>query len=660
MSRFISEPGSIPAVVTGGEPRAPFFNRCIYDSPGTYCFTVPSGVCTIRVVTVGAGGPSCRRVGPDEEYLPSLTSAAVAEKLACGHDGFHHKMITCIRPISSCADYCNCSCCGSFVQSCCSKTFGACAACCLYFHSNFITCLGFTNGVAGAGTTLFLESCYMSGQSIVAPSGGYADGCLSVTSGCSYTVTVASSGGTSGFGTFISATGGSVAITQRPKVLCHFLNNACYIFCGLSGAGATVSSASTTSENCTVFLSNSTHCFIHRYQNCCALATLTAGVGTAWSGMSNIIVRSGAAGTIFHPTEYSFAGCITGPSGITGRTDPFCSCLCLNSGIFLGFTSTTNDYCICCSCGSGRFGYGGIGDVTCFNPAITCTSEHKFIKRSWGGASAGSYFGNGINQSDYDIVCFCSTPSTTASLVSHTTSTSSIGQHSYYAGPLLPCCAAIQSCLRLCACSCLGTHLFCFNVARGVTITSYGAAGGSGIKSPGTVTLAGSGSACCVCALSCGVGSAALCYRPTDNVNGIFDVICSYPPTCCCGVVCCTIVPNNIVGSSYWYPEDMNGHSNAAYCIAPINIALCAQPGSGGSNVCATGYRPGVLGGSSSAYCPGSSITLQSTIVPTSTCPLCGGGSSGFDTNCIYSGACLGNVDCRCQNFSTGLVIVYY
>ena len=117
MSRYVSSPDvNVPIPDTGGSPRSPFLCRCIYDIPGSYCFTVPSGVSTIRVVTVGAGGISCTRVGPDEECLPSMTTGGVPDKLICGHDGFVHKITQCIRSISTCADYCNCFACGQSVN----------------------------------------------------------------------------------------------------------------------------------------------------------------------------------------------------------------------------------------------------------------------------------------------------------------------------------------------------------------------------------------------------------------------------------------------------------------------------------------------------------------------------------------------------------------
>lgn len=676
MSRYISESTQVPGIITGGEPRAPFFNRCIYDVPGTYCFTVPSGVCTIRIVAVGGGAASCKRVGPDEEYLNSLTIGGEPDQLLCGHDGFDYKMVTCIRPISSCADYGNVANNGSSVLFCCCYICNT-ASCFLCQNINMGGTLRWSAGVAGAGTTLYIERCYMSGQSIIGPSGGYADGCLNVTPGCSFTVTVGCSGGTSGFGTFISATGGSVSITQRPKVRCHPLNNSCYLLCGTDTIGTPVSVSSTvfpTYASCSLKLWNSTHCYSHTYTNQCALATLTAGVGTAWSEMCNIIVRSGAAGTIFHPIEYTFAGCLTSTNATTCSSGDG---ICLTRGICVGLAGTScNCYTISLQNLCYGFGYGTYDSSFC-GPTVTCTQEHKYIERCWGGASAGNYFGNGINQSDYDNIVRVSNVSSDSSrwVIASCFACNCTSRciHSFWAGPLFTCCTCTCSNCRVNACSCeSSTSCACYTIAfnsASIPKYIYGAPGGAGIKSPGTICLAGSGSAPCVCALNFCAGSQYLRYVCTDNVNGVFDVIRVYPAACAPGAVCCTIVPSTTYGSSYWYPEDMRGHSNIYY--AGQCLAIRQQPGSGGSGSCTLTcigqFEAGVLGGLSvcACKCIGSSNGINCLIYRLisncgSDCPLYGGTSGFINTLPILGGCCGFICDTRCIANSRGMVIVYF
>jgi hypothetical protein len=505
----------------------------------------------------------------------------------------------------------------------------------------------FRNGVAGAGTTFYYEVCYMSGQSIVAPSGGYADGCLTVTPGCSFTVTVGCVGGTSGFGTYISATGGSVAITQRPKVTCHPINNSCYILCAYDSGGSLVSIAQTNTICCcgTFRISDPNTCFVHNYENCCAQATLTAGVGTAWEGMSNVIVRSGAAGTIFHPDEYSFSGCLTADCCTTT-----CQASIFTASIVgIACTSSNTFVCVPFHCILTCF---GICATTASTKPITVSNySESFITRCWGGASAGNYFGDGINQSDYDVFCICKIASGIGCLGDFTVNCLASPVCNYVFGPLLTCCGQISNTIE---CISFSTN---FRTPQGIMYEcKYGAQGGAGIKSPGTKSLSGSGKAPCVCALTCGVGNTLLFYLCMDDRNGPFQIARTYPPACSCGVICCRVAQDTIDGCDYWYPEDMRGHSNV--CLGSPFSNVCGQPGAGGHSNCL--YRAGVMGGTVVSYSTGS-CWPQKIFDAASTCNcVCGGGSIGFDCYSIYNGHICCSADLRCLNWTTGLVIVYY
>ena len=60
MGRYIGSPESLVSEIENIVPTASRFNnRCLYTTPGTYSFTVPSGISSITAVAVGPGGEQC-------------------------------------------------------------------------------------------------------------------------------------------------------------------------------------------------------------------------------------------------------------------------------------------------------------------------------------------------------------------------------------------------------------------------------------------------------------------------------------------------------------------------------------------------------------------------------------------------------------------------
>ena len=47
MARYIST----PSIAAG------FANRCVYSTPGTFTYTVPDGVTSVKAIAVGGGSP---------------------------------------------------------------------------------------------------------------------------------------------------------------------------------------------------------------------------------------------------------------------------------------------------------------------------------------------------------------------------------------------------------------------------------------------------------------------------------------------------------------------------------------------------------------------------------------------------------------------------
>ena len=179
MARYIAT----PEVPTG------FANRCVYSTPGTYTFTVPSGVTQIKAIAVGGGSAGSTGF---------IEGATVSTQVLCN------------RCSSICARFSGCCCYAAQVMSC----------------------------LTGEGCSKFclpeLKTCY---YAYAGSGGGYAEKTIAVSPGDSFAVTVADEEETSSFGTEISASG-----AQQPTLTCTALFD-CEFYCtgsmpeaGMSGA----------------------------------------------------------------------------------------------------------------------------------------------------------------------------------------------------------------------------------------------------------------------------------------------------------------------------------------------------------------------------------------------------------------------------------------
>lgn len=71
MGRFVNSPTAIAVTENINPIPSRFSNRCLYSTPGTYTFTVPTGVDCITAVVVGPGGTQCEVVESIEVVTPT-------------------------------------------------------------------------------------------------------------------------------------------------------------------------------------------------------------------------------------------------------------------------------------------------------------------------------------------------------------------------------------------------------------------------------------------------------------------------------------------------------------------------------------------------------------------------------------------------------------
>jgi hypothetical protein len=167
MARYIAT----PEVPTG------FANRCVYSTPGTYTFTVPSGVTQIKAIAVGGGSAGSTGF---------IEGATVSTQVICN------------RRTAVCARFSGCCCYAAQLMSC--MTGEGCSKFCLPE----------------------LKTCY---YAYAGSGGGYAEKTIAVSPGDSFAVTVADEEETSSFGTEISASG-----AQQPTLTCTALFD-CEFYC---------------------------------------------------------------------------------------------------------------------------------------------------------------------------------------------------------------------------------------------------------------------------------------------------------------------------------------------------------------------------------------------------------------------------------------------
>jgi len=181
MARYIAT----PEVPTG------FANRCVYSTPGTYTFTVPSGVTSIKALAVGGG--SAGSTG----FIEGATVSTITHCNTCTFArGF----------VSGCCCYANC-------LSACICGY----ACTFHCLPKLKTCL---YAYAGSG-------------------GGYAEKTISVSPGDTFSVVVGNDEESSSFGSEITATG-----AQAPCLCCCELFPGGIGCCGYDITSTSVSGSS--------------------------------------------------------------------------------------------------------------------------------------------------------------------------------------------------------------------------------------------------------------------------------------------------------------------------------------------------------------------------------------------------------------------------------
>lgn len=244
MARYVTQPSEDVAV-------SAYNSRCIYSTPGSYTFTVPTGVTAVKAIAVGGGGPG----------------SAICTG-GCKYTTWYQVCM---------GAYFSCVCRTSGVSTCCNNVYvvygnlvpsvpacvgawkgSACGACTGAFGGSSypyvcdsattpIWCAkAYHNTILNPGQTCAYGGCVIG--DMVTPyaynkqlyfysgsGGGYAEKTISVTPAQTICVTVGGPGQTSSFGCYISATGGGtptivyecpecdgfVKFTRRIPTTCH-------------------------------------------------------------------------------------------------------------------------------------------------------------------------------------------------------------------------------------------------------------------------------------------------------------------------------------------------------------------------------------------------------------------------------------------------------
>ena len=158
MARYIAT----PEVPTG------FANRCVYATPGTYTFTVPSGVTSITAIAVGGGSDGSQQTYDDHTYIQQHFCLGCGQGRVCWKAGW-------------CPGYTY----GGISDYACRKVIR---------RTPCVVSKGFV--YSGSG-------------------GGFAQKTIAVSPGECFSVTVGDKEETSSFGAHISATGASAPTVNR-------------------------------------------------------------------------------------------------------------------------------------------------------------------------------------------------------------------------------------------------------------------------------------------------------------------------------------------------------------------------------------------------------------------------------------------------------------
>jgi hypothetical protein len=220
MGRFIATDGT--ATIGDKYP-----NRVVYDTPGTYTFTVPDNVKTIKTTVIGGGGNGYEGFkyvkSEDKNYDQYLND--IEPYVCSANPDTNTCYVQCCQ--KGCYPACTCARWSSDSQF---LAGGLCAD--LNICSNaYCMCIVMCN----MGTNPRYNRQYLGLVAFGGGSGGYAHKEIKVTPGSSHTVTVGDSEGTSSFGSEVSATGAKTEI------------NRCYSAVGMFYDGGTAADHSSSS-----------------------------------------------------------------------------------------------------------------------------------------------------------------------------------------------------------------------------------------------------------------------------------------------------------------------------------------------------------------------------------------------------------------------------
>ena len=211
MGRYIGSPESLVSEIENIVPTASRFNnRCLYTTPGTYSFTVPSGISSITAVAAGPGGEQC-------SIMKCLVTCGMMRCLIAG------QMITKCLSLEAACNY-TCPACSPTLGTCLCA-FDVCRCLCVCMQKIQWCMYQCTSGDVGSSNCI---NCYelsclgMLNQTqyfTYSPSGaggGYVEKTANTAPGCVYDVVV---GANCCAGGFSCVSGANVSICATgPKL----------------------------------------------------------------------------------------------------------------------------------------------------------------------------------------------------------------------------------------------------------------------------------------------------------------------------------------------------------------------------------------------------------------------------------------------------------
>jgi hypothetical protein len=190
-------------------------NRVVYDSPGTYTFTVPDKVTKIKVATIGGGSEGFegyKAVEQEDAHWKKLH----ANTYLCSSDDNVECLVCCNKSLYHASGALN----GFGACCCCVPTAGMTKL----LHCTCSTNECFRNEICLCGSrNNDTKACMIA---FGGGSGGYAHKEIKVLPGDNYNVSVGAAGETSSFGTELSATGAKTIVTRKFSTDSYFKDHA--------------------------------------------------------------------------------------------------------------------------------------------------------------------------------------------------------------------------------------------------------------------------------------------------------------------------------------------------------------------------------------------------------------------------------------------------